>query len=70
MSWLVFSWLIALFSQPTKIADGPNLFDMTKSAYEYRNSEEKIMEPKNKVVVGKDIKSFCTHREELTDTVS
>ena len=32
MFWLGFSWFISLFSKSSKMADGPNLFDMTESA--------------------------------------
>ena len=31
---------------------------------------EKIIELKDKVVVGEEIKSLCTHIKELTDTVN
>ena len=31
---------------------------------------KRITELKDKVVVGEEIKSFCTHKKELTDTVN
>ena len=71
--WLAFSWLISLFSISSKMADGPNLFDMTKSAINALKKPEivkKIMELKDKVVVGEEIKSLRTHIKELTDTVN
>ena len=55
------------------MADGPNLFDMTKSAINALKKPEivkKIMELKDKVVVGEKIKSLRTHIKELTDTVN
>ena len=55
------------------MADGPNLFDMTESAINALKKREivkTIMELKDKVVVGEDIKSLCTHIKELTDTVN
>ena len=55
------------------MADGPNLFDMTKSAINALKKPEivkKIMELKDKVVVGEEIKSLRTHIKELTDTVN
>ena len=55
------------------MADGPNLFDMTEStinALKKREIVKTIMELKDKVVVGEDIKSLCTHIKELTDTVN
>ena len=67
MFWLVFSLLIS-----SKIADGPNLLDMAGSAINALKKPEivkKIMELKDKVVVGEEIKSLCTHIKELTDTV-
>ena len=73
MFWLAFSWLISLFSKSSKMADGPNLFDMTKSAINALKKPEivkKIIELKDKLVVGEEIKSLCTHIKELTDTVN
>ena len=70
---LAFSWLISLFSKPSKIADGPNLFEMKKSAINALKKPEivkRIIELKDKVVVGEEIKSLCTHIKELTDTVN
>ena len=55
------------------MADGPNLFDMTKSAiYALKKTEivKTIIELKDQVVVGEEIKSLCTHIKELTDTVN
>ena len=55
------------------MADGPNLFDMTKSAINALKKPEivkKIIELKDKVVVREDMKSFCTHLKGLTDTVN
>ena len=54
------------------MADGPNLFDMTKSAINALKKPEivKIIELKDKLVVGEEIKSLCTHIKELTDTVN
>ena len=55
------------------MADGPNLFDMTESAINALKKPEivkKIIELKDKVVVGEEIKSLCTHIKELTDTVN
>ena len=64
MFWLVFSWLISRFSRSSKIADGPNLLDMAKSAtnaFKKREIVKKIMELKDKVVVGEEIRSLWTH---------
>ena len=47
------------------MANGPDLFDMTKSAINALKKTEivkKIIELKNKVVVGEEIKSLCTHK--------
>ena len=47
------------------MADGPDLFDMTESAINALKKTEivkKIVELKNKVVVGEEIKSLCTHK--------
>ena len=55
------------------MADGPNLFDMTKSAINALKKPEivkKIIELKDKVVVCEDMKSICTHLKGLTDTVN
>ena len=55
------------------MADGPNLFDMTESAINaFKNPEivKRIIELKDKLVVGEEIKSLCTHIKELTDTVN
>ena len=55
------------------MADGPNLFHMTESAINPLKKQEivkKIMELKDKVVVGEEIKSLCTHIKESTDTVN
>ena len=55
------------------MADGPNLFGMTKSAINALKKPEivkKIIELKDKLVVGEEIKSLCTHIKELTDTVN
>ena len=55
------------------MADGPNLFNMTKSAINALKKTEivkKIIELKDKVVVGEEIKSLCTHIKELTDIVN
>ena len=71
--WLAFSWLISLFSKSSKMADGPNLFDMTESAINALKKPEivkRIIELKDKVVVGEEINSLCTHIKELTDTVN
>ena len=55
------------------MADGPNLFDMTESAINALKKPEivkRIIELKDKVVVGEEIKSLCTQIKELTDTVN
>ena len=55
------------------MADGPNLFDMTESAINPLKKQEivkRIMGIKDKVAVGEEIKSLCTHIKELTDTVN
>ena len=55
------------------MADGPNLFDMTESAINALKKPEivkNIMELKDKVKAGEEIKSPCTHIKELTDTVN
>ena len=55
------------------MADGPNLFDMTESAINaFRKTEiaKKVIELKDKVVLGEEIKTLCTHTKELTDTVN
>ena len=64
MFLLAFSWLISLFSTSSKMADKPNLFDMTESAINALKKPEtvkKIIELKDKVVGGEEIKSLCTH---------
>ena len=55
------------------MVDGPNLFDMTESVINAIKKPEivkRIIEVKDKVVVGEEIKSLCTHIKELTDTVN
>ena len=55
------------------MADGPKLFDMTESAINALKKPEKgkrIIELKNKVAVGEEIKRLCTHIKELTETVN
>ena len=50
------------------MADRPNLLDMTESALNVLKKPEivkKIIELKDKVVVGEEIKSLCTHIKEL-----
>ena len=50
------------------MADGPNLFDMTKRAINALKKPEivkRIIELKDKVVVGEEIRSLCTHIKEL-----
>ena len=50
------------------MADGINLFEMTKSAINASKKPEivkRIIELKDKVVVGEEIKSLCTHIKEL-----
>ena len=54
------------------MADGPNLFDMTESAINALKKPEivkKIIELKDKVVVGEEIKSLFSYKK-LTDTVN
>ena len=55
------------------MADGANFFEMTKSAInalKKRKIVKRIIELKDKVVVGEKINSLCTHIKELTDTVN
>ena len=55
------------------MADGPNFFEMTKSAINALKKREivkRIIELKNMVVVGEEINSLCTHIKELIDTVN
>ena len=55
------------------MADGPNLFEMTESAINVLKTLEIVkrnIELKEKVVVGEEIKSLCTHIKELTETVN
>ena len=55
------------------MADGANFFEMTKSAINALKKREivkRIIELKDKVVVGEKINSLCTHIKELTDTVN
>ena len=55
------------------MAGTPTLFDMTKSAINALKKPKivkKIIELKDRVVVGEEIKSHCTHIKELTDTVN
>ena len=55
------------------MADGINLFEMTESAINALKKPEivkRIIELKDKVVVGEEIKSLCTHIKELTETVN
>ena len=52
---------------------GPNFFDMTESAINVSKKPEiveRIVELKDKVVVGEEIKCLCTHINELTDTIN
>ena len=73
MFWLAFSWLISLFSKSSQMADGPNFFEMTKSAINALKKREivkRIIELKDMVVVGEEINSLCTHIKELIDTVN
>ena len=54
------------------MADGPNLFDMTESAINALKKPEivkKIIELKDKVVFGEEIKSLFSYKK-LTDTVN
>ena len=71
MFWLAFSWLISPFSLSSKMVDGPNLFDMTESAINaFKKTEtKKIIELKDKVKVGEEIKSHCNIKE-LADIVN
>lgn len=55
------------------MAGTPTLFDMTKSAINALKKPKivkKIIELKDRVVVGEEIKSHCTNIKELTYTVS
>ena len=55
------------------MADGSNLSDMTKTAINALMKPEivkKILELKDKLAVGKEIKSLCTHIKKLMDTVN
>ena len=55
------------------MADGENLFGMTESAINALEKPEiakKIIELKDKVVLGEEIGSLCTHIKELTGTVN
>ena len=55
------------------MAVGPNLLDVTESAVNTLKKTEivkKTMELKDKVVVGEEKKSLCTHIKELTDTIN
>ena len=55
------------------MADGPNLFYVTESTInpiKKPQTLKKIMELKDKVAVGKEIKSLYTLMKELTDTVN
>ena len=55
------------------MADEINLFEMTESAINALKKPEivkRIIELKDKVVVGEEIKSLCTHIKEWTDTVN
>ena len=55
------------------MADGPNFFEMTKSAINALKKREivkRIIELKDMVVVGEEINSLCTHIKELIDTVN
>ena len=52
MFWFVFSWLILLFSKLSKMADGPNLFNISESAINALKKPEivkKIIKLKDKV---------------------
>ena len=54
------------------MSDGINLFEMTESVINALKKPEivkMIIELKDKVVVGGEIKSLFTHIKELTDTV-
>ena len=62
---LVFSWLISLFSKSSKMADRPNLFHMIESNINALKKPEivkKIMELKDKVLVGEEIKSLYSYK--------
>ena len=55
------------------MADGPNLFEMTESGTNVLKTPEIVkrnIELKDKVVVGEEIRSLCTHMKELTETVN
>ena len=55
------------------MADGTNLFDMTKSAINALKKAEivkKTIDLKDKVIVGEEIKSLCCQMKELTDTAN
>ena len=55
------------------MTDGPNFFEMTKSAINALKKREivkRIIELKDMVVVGEEINSLCTHIKELIDTVN
>ena len=55
------------------MANGLSLFHITETAINALKKPEivkKIMELKDKVVVGEEIKSLRTHIKELTDTVN
>ena len=55
------------------MADRSNPLDMAKSAINALKKSEvvkKMLELKDKVVVGEEIKILCTHIKELTDKVN
>ena len=55
------------------MSDKINLFEMTESAINVLKKPEivkRIIELKDKVVVGEEIRSLCTHIKELTDSKS
>ena len=55
------------------MADGTNLFDMTKSAINALKKAEivkKTLDLKDEVVVGEEIKSLCCQMKKLTDTAN
>ena len=55
------------------MTDGPNLLDMTESAVNPLKKPEivkKIMELKDKIIVGEEMRRLCTHIKELTDIVN
>ena len=61
MFWSVFSLPISLFSKSRKMVDGSNLFDMPESvinALKKPKIVKKIMELKDTVVVGEEIRSL------------